>query len=218
METASSVDRIVILGRSGAGKSTLVNTLFGANVCEPNHTAESGTSECQAVSVNGRSITLTDTPGFFNTGKCEEEMKSEIVKCIIECAPGPHVFIIVFKVEKFTEQNMEVIKKMTDYFSDEALKFTTVLFTHGDQLPEGMKIEQFVSQSEELSRIVKKCGNRCNVIDNRYWKNSEDVYRSNKFQVKKLLDTIDKIIKENNERFYTHGMLKKVTRDLEQEQ
>lgn len=207
------------MGKTGAGKSSLINTFFGKKVCEPDHSPMSGTSKCQAASgtVDGKNVTFIDTPGFFDT-RCEKEMKAEIVKCIIECAPGPHVFIIVLRVDKFTEQEREVIKKMTDYFSDEALTFTTVLFTHGDQLPDGTEIEQFVSQSKELSHIVRKCGNRCNVIDNKYWKKSQDEYRNNEVQMKKLLITMDKLIEANNKSYYSHEMLQKVTRDLEQEQ
>lgn len=145
-------------------------------------------------------------------------MKAEILKCVLQCAPGPHAFIIVLPVGKFTEQEKDVIKKMTDYFSDEALKFATVLFTHGNELDEGMEIETFVSKSKELSHVLEKCGNRCNVIDNRYWKNSQDKYRNNQAQIEKLLITIDKIVEANNERYYTNKMLQKGRHDLEQEQ
>ncbi|MEQ2303358.1 hypothetical protein AMECASPLE_015966 [Ameca splendens] len=209
--------RIVVLGKTGAGKSTLANTLFGQKMCETNNSPTSGTSQCQAKSgtVNGKSIIFVDTPGFFDTGRDEQEMRAEIVRCINECPPGPHVFLIVLKVEKYTEQEEEIIKKITEYFTERALKFATVLFTRGDQLHERSTINDFVSENKDLSVLVKKCGNHCNVIDNKYWKNDLDIYRSNKYQVKKLLTTIDKIIEVNNGGYYTQEMLPNVNRQTE---
>ncbi|XP_022625642.1 GTPase IMAP family member 7-like [Seriola dumerili] len=213
--------RIVIVGKSGAGKSSLANTIFGDQVFQTDNSPKSGTTKCKAVtkSVNGRRITLIDTPGLFDTNKSEEELKPEIVRCITECAPGPHAFLIVFKVDRFTEQEQDVINRISQYFSEAVLKYAVILFTHGDQLDEGKKIEDFVSQSEDLSDLVKKCGNRCHVIDNKYWKKTEqDEYRSNKFQVAELLNTFDKIVKENNGGCYTNEMLQKIERDIQNEE
>ncbi|KAI9522163.1 hypothetical protein NQZ68_038799 [Dissostichus eleginoides] len=102
---AVSNRRIVILGKTGVGKSSVANTIFGEKLLTNNNTANSETSNCQAETktISGRSITLIDTPGFFNTETSEEELKPEIIRCITECAPGPHAFLIVFKVDKFTE-------------------------------------------------------------------------------------------------------------------
>uniref|UniRef100_A0A3Q3FL99 AIG1-type G domain-containing protein n=1 Tax=Labrus bergylta TaxID=56723 RepID=A0A3Q3FL99_9LABR len=184
-----STKRVVVLGKTGAGKSSLTDS-----------SAKSGTTECQAENkcVNGRRIMWIDTPGFFDTDRAQEEMKPEILRCIIECAPGPHVFLILLKVEKFTKHEQEVIDEIQKYFSEEALKFAIVVFSHGDQLPEEMKIEEFVEQCESLRDLVKKCGGRCHVVDNKYWKTKEqDEYRANQFQVEELLKTIDKLIEEN---------------------
>ncbi|XP_041821659.1 uncharacterized protein LOC121626968 [Chelmon rostratus] len=216
-----STKRIVVLGKTGAGKSSFANTIFGETVFEVNHTPESGTSRCKAEtrSVNGRGIMWIDTPGFFDTGRSEEKMKTEIVRCITECAPGPHVFLIVLKVEKFTEQEQDVIKTLHQYFSEKALKYAAVLFTHGDQLLEGDTIETFVQQSKGLNDLVRKCGDRCHVIDNKYWKNNQQSeYRSNQFQVAELLKTIDKMIEANEGSCYTNEMLQAWQRQLQQEE
>ncbi|XP_026011217.1 GTPase IMAP family member 8-like [Astatotilapia calliptera] len=216
-----SARRIVVLGKTGAGKSSFANTLCGQPVFEVNHTPSSGTQKCQAkfMSVSGRMVLFIDTPGFIDTKKSEEEMKSEIVSCITECAPGPHVFLIVLKVEKYTEHGKGVIDKMNQYFSDEALRFTIIIFTHGDQLPEEMKIEEFVNESEALSDLIKKCGGRCHVIDNKYWKNNQgDEYRNNQYQVAELLKTIDKIIEANKGGCFTNEMLQGVKKDIQQEE
>ncbi|KAE8279296.1 GTPase IMAP family member 8 [Larimichthys crocea] len=184
-------------------------------------TANSGTSECEAKtkSVNGRSITLIDTPGFFDTDRSEEELKPEIVRCITECAPGPHAFLIVLEVNKFTELEQAVINKIKEYFSEEAFKYATVVFTRGDQLPEGQTIEDYVRQNRPLSDLVKKCGGRCHVIDNKYWnQNPKHEYRSNQFQVEELLKTIERMVKENNGSCYTNEMLQLVEEEIEQEE
>lgn len=211
----------MVLGKTGAGKSSIANTLCGEPVFKVNHTPKSGTKECQSkfISISGKTVHFIDTPGFFDTDRSEEDMKSEILRCITECAPGPHVFLIVLKVEKYTEHEKGVIEKMNQYFSDETFRFTTIIFTHGDQLPEGMKIEEFVNASEALSNLIKKCGGRCHVIDNKYWTNKQgDEYRTNQYQVAELLKTIDNIIDANKGGYFTHEMLQKVKRDIQQEE
>ncbi|XP_038588733.1 GTPase IMAP family member 7-like isoform X1 [Micropterus salmoides] len=212
--------RIVMLGKTGAGKSSLANTIFGEEQFKIDHTLNSGTGECKAEtkSVNGRNITLIDTPSFFDTDR-SEYMNCEIVRCITECAPGPHAFLIVLKVEKVTEQEQAVIKEINKCFSDEVFNYATVVFTHGDQLPEGRKIEDFVRQNKFMNDLVKKCGSRCHVFDNRYWNNiPTNDYRSNQFQVEELLKSIDKMVMENNGSCYTNEMLQEVEEEIQQEE
>ncbi|XP_037614165.1 GTPase IMAP family member 7-like [Sebastes umbrosus] len=217
----SNTTRIVILGKTGSGKSSLANTIFGEKLFRIGHTLNSETRECRAEtkSVNGRSITLIDTPGFFDTDKSEEELKPVMVKCITECAPGPHAFLIVLKVEKFTKQEQAVITELNQCFSEEVFKYATVVFTHGDQLDEGQTIEDFVHQNKLTSELVNKCGGRCHVVDNKYWKNNQqDEYRNNQFQVEQLLKTIDKTLEANEGRYYTNEMLQTVEKEIQQEE
>nr|XP_020444894.1 GTPase IMAP family member 7-like [Monopterus albus] len=211
--------RIVILGKTGAGKSSLANTTFGEDVFRVYDSSNSGTRECKAVTntINGRNITLIDTPGLFDTNRSEEEMKPAILKCLMECAPGPHAFLIVLKVEKFTEQEKAVIDKISKHFGEKVFRYSTIVFTHGDQLSDGKTIKDFVYQNELMRDLVKKCGDRCHVIDNKYWKDKpQGEYRSNKFQVAQLLNTIDKMV-ENNGGYYTNEMLQRVKEIKQQE-
>ncbi|XP_043952835.1 GTPase IMAP family member 7-like [Gambusia affinis] len=213
--------RIVILGKTGSGKSSVANTIFGEPQFTVCHNSISGTSLCEAKtqSLNGGQITLIDTPGFFDTNTPEERLRPEIVQCITECSPGPHAFLIVLKLETFTKLEKKIIKQINKYFSEEVFNFATVVFTHGDDLQEGLKIKDFVSLNKHLRALVKKCGGRCHVIDNRYWNNLPgDPYRSNTHQVEEILKSVEEIVKANNGNCYTNEMLEKVEKMIQQEE
>lgn len=162
---------------------------------------------------------MIDTPGFFDTDKSKEELKPEIMRCLTECAPGPHIFLILLRVDRFTKQEQQVIKEICDHFSEDALKYAVIVFTHGEQLQEGMKIEEFVSQKEDLSNLVKKCEGRCHVFDNKHWNGDrQDDYRNNQVQLEAFLQTADKMMVEKNGSYYTNDVLRHVEERIQKQE
>uniref|UniRef100_A0A3B1KEI5 GTPase IMAP family member 8 n=1 Tax=Astyanax mexicanus TaxID=7994 RepID=A0A3B1KEI5_ASTMX len=190
--------RIVLLGKSGAGISSSGNTILGEeDIFREGMGAVPVTTLCQkeTTEINEKSITVIDTPGFFQTNIPNEEIRKEIAKCITMAAPGPHVFLLVLTVGRFTQEEQEAVKMIQDLFGEESRRYTMVLFTRGDDLGK-MSIEDFIKASvHSLQNIIYQCRNRYHVFNNR---NPED-----RMQVTDLLEKIDSMVAENGGSFYT---------------
>ncbi|XP_030635227.1 GTPase IMAP family member 7-like [Chanos chanos] len=212
--------RLVLLGKTGDGRSGAGNTILNDKVFPTKSSPNSVTQQCTSKSgtIHERPVKVIDTPGFFDTDGKDDELRYELVKCITECAPGVHAFLIVLKVGRYTEQEKEVVKKITETFGEDALRYSVVLFTHGDQLSDGQTIEDFVKETKALQELVDKCGGRCHVVDNKHWNQQKDEYRNNSVQTKKLLDTIEKMLRENGGNYYTNALLQKIEEDIQAEE
>lgn len=96
--------------------------------------------------MEGRKVTIIDTPGVFDNNVTEEEVLKKIKISISLSASGPHAFLMVLKLGRFTQEEEDTVKMIQSTFGKEAAKYSLVLFTHGDKLKK-QTTENFISKN-----------------------------------------------------------------------
>ncbi|XP_038564801.1 GTPase IMAP family member 9-like [Micropterus salmoides] len=201
-ETFPSQLRIALIGKVGVGKTSVMKTLLMSSEEVLRYTEKCQKKEAK---IGGQTVVVVDTPGLCKPRKTKEELIEEIKKCVSLTAPGPHVFLFVLNLDRFTKEDQDTVEIIKKTFGEKAATYTMALFTHGDQLKKkGKTIKKFMEKNKDLKHFVDTCKGGPHVIDNKDKTQSEAT---------KLLEKINNMVKENGGKCYTDEMLQEAEKE-----
>uniref|UniRef100_A0A3B1IWY1 AIG1-type G domain-containing protein n=1 Tax=Astyanax mexicanus TaxID=7994 RepID=A0A3B1IWY1_ASTMX len=151
----------------GSGKSCSGNTILNKKHFLSEASAKSVTLRCQHETeiINGRKVTVVDTPGWDCTELSLQEVEREIQQ-VLQTLNGPYSFLLVIRVGLVEVEEINKISELRNVLGSSYLEHTTILFTQKDNL-EGKSFDSFIQGNADLRELVSRNRNRVHVLNNR---------------------------------------------------
>ena len=146
-----------------------------------------------------------------------DDITTEILKCVGISAPGPHAILLVIGIGRFTKEEKDTVELLQRAFGPDMLSYLVVVFTRKDDLDRGSKsVDQILTNApSSLQDVIASCGNRFFAINNA----EENIDNVDK-QVQDLLRLITEMVHENGNKYYSSSIFdqtERVIREREKE-
>ncbi|XP_017311354.1 GTPase IMAP family member 7 isoform X1 [Ictalurus punctatus] len=179
--------RIVILGKSFPQTTTVGNFILGRSAFETEDRPHSVERHCEMVGghVEGRYITIINTPHLYDPKLSNEELNRKIKECVSRSRPGPHAFLLVVQPHDFTQEDRNLLRYILNSFGDQAINYSIVINTDS-----GFNTSEDELRFTAIQELTEECHGRHHSFS--------QLHESSRSSVCQLFEKIEKSFKPDD--------------------
>ncbi|KAM9715794.1 GTPase IMAP family member 9-like isoform 2-T3 [Menidia menidia] len=156
--------RLILLGPSGGGRTSLADTLLGAGGTIVSKDPLTQSTRWRTV-VDGRDLTLIDTPDVLGTSMPNDQRAREALRSLQLTSPGPHAVLLVIRAPGTStgidQDATRAIRAAAELFGDGISEYIIPVLTHADCLRRQDDVDE---DAWNLKGITALCGQRPELV------------------------------------------------------